>query len=78
MSGKEFWAFKATHGVPLDLLVDETFAAGVMPVWSEVFDAARSDGADLRKLVDHLKQLYEGKRGGDYVCIGLELLLART
>lgn len=59
MSGHEFWALKATHGISLDLVIEELFEAGIYPKWDEVLLAAKADGANIDKLVRELKMHFE-------------------
>jgi hypothetical protein len=59
MDGSEFWALKATHGVGLDLVIEELFEAGIYPKWDEVLLAAKADGANIDKLVRELVMHFE-------------------
>lgn len=59
ISGYEFWALKATYGIPLDLIIEELFEAGIYPKWDEVLLAAKFDGANINKLVNELKMCFE-------------------
>lgn len=76
MSGKEFWDLRATHGLPLDFLVDELCGLrGIYPKWDEVLAAAAKDGANLKKLVASIKQFVIGLECEQHVSIGLDILL---
>lgn len=77
MSGADFWALKATHGLPLAFVVDELSVVGVWPKWDEVLRAAKADGANLRKLVAELKMIFEPMKDGAYLCAAIDELLAR-
>ena len=59
MSGHEFWALKATHGIALDFIIEELFEAGIYPKWDEVLLAAKADGVNIQKLVRELKMYFE-------------------
>jgi len=74
MDGAEFWSLKATHGLPLDFIVEDLDAAGVHPKWDEVLRAAKADGANVRKLVDHLKIIIAPLKDGAYRCAALDEL----
>ncbi len=77
MSGYEFWALKATNGVPLDLLVEELINHGIYPKWDEVLLAAKKDGTNIKKLVASLKTYFEVVTNPDtrqYLIIGIEAL----
>lgn len=77
ISGYEFWALKATHGIPLDLIIDELFSKGIYPKWDEVFLAAKKDGANIDKLVRELKQYFEYCSNKDYLIKCIDLLYER-
>lgn len=59
ISGYEFWALKATHGLSLDFIIEEFFEKGIYPKWDEVLLAAKADGANINKLVRELKMHFE-------------------
>lgn len=59
ISGYEFWALKATHGLPLDFIMEELFEKAIYPKWDEVLLAAKADGANLDKLVREFKMHFE-------------------
>lgn len=59
ISGYEFWALKATHGLSLDFIIEEFFEKGIYPKWDEVLLAAKADGANVDKLVRELKMHFE-------------------
>ena len=74
IDGHEFWSLHATHGLPLDFLVEELCGQGVYPKWDQVFEAAHKDGSNLKKLMNSLKQYFVGLSGERHLSIGIEAL----
>jgi hypothetical protein len=54
IDGELVWSMKATHGVPLDFVLQQLAAADTVPAWDGLFSAALRDGANLDKLVREL------------------------
>ena len=48
--GAALWKLQATHGLPLDMALVRLAQEGLVPTWLELFEAARKDGANLRRL----------------------------
>lgn len=77
MSGEEFWALKATHGIALDFIIEELFEAGIYPKWDEVLLAAKADGVNIKKLVRELKMHFENickEESRQYMIVKIEEL----
>lgn len=50
INGKEVWKYKATYGIPLDIILMKLSKANILPTWVELFEAAYKDGTNLEKL----------------------------
>ncbi len=77
ISGYEFWALKATHGLSLDFIIEEFFEKGIYPKWDEVLLAAKADGANIDKLVRELKMHFENictSETREHMIIGIDVL----
>jgi hypothetical protein len=55
MSGKTVWSMKATHGMPLDFVLQQMAKTGWVPRWDELYESANADGANLEKLTRELQ-----------------------
>ncbi len=56
MDGEECWRYKSTHGVPLDVLLDELLANNIYPTWDKFLLAAKKDGCNMKKLLQNIKE----------------------
>ena len=55
ISGATLWQLKATHGLPLDMILLKCAQAGLTPEWLGLLDAARKDGANMKALCNELR-----------------------
>jgi len=55
ISGATVWKWHSTYGVPLEISLDILFKDGIFPVWSEIFEAAKKDGANTKRLCERIK-----------------------
>jgi hypothetical protein len=80
ISGYEFWSLKATHGIPLELLMEELFSKNIYPKWDEVLLAAKADGANLNVFVSQLKIHFEevcSKESVEHMMLSIDKLYKR-
>ena len=55
ISGTTVWKWHSTYGVPLEISLDILSKKGFFPVWSEILEAAKKDGANIKRLVEKIK-----------------------
>lgn len=54
MDGATVWKWKATHGLPIDITLEEMWNRKFMPIWDKLLKAAHKDGANIERLIAEL------------------------
>jgi hypothetical protein len=54
IDGKVVWDLHATHGLPIEFSIPIIALRGQVPTWESFFRAAKTDGANLRRLADRV------------------------
>lgn len=55
ISGATLWQLKATHGLPMDMILMRCAQDGFIPEWRGLIDAAQKDGANMKTLCNELR-----------------------
>ena len=53
--GATLWQLKATHGLPLDMIMLKCAKEGFVPEWLGLLNAALKDGANMKTLCNELR-----------------------
>lgn len=54
IDGSFVWKLHATYGVPVEISFDLLAEKGLIPIWDQLFAAAKKDGANLERLKERV------------------------